>query len=305
MSLSEIPLSEVMTRAAAEHVLIPAFNVAHLPMVEPICATLVELQTFGLVEVSRIDIEKFGAESLSAVAGEYERHADTAVTRLHLDHTPVIDEDGNRVDWEAIIAEALAVGYDSVMVDGSRLPLDENIAVTRRVAEMSHAKGVPVEAELGAVLGHEAGPLPPYEELFESGRGFTAPEEARRFVTETGCDWLSVAVGNIHGAVSEAARTAKKVAARLNIDHLRRLRDVTGVPLVLHGGSGVQQEYLLAAVREGIAKINVGTEIRQAFERGLNASGDLLKAQEAVAASIRQHITEVYRVQGSADRLSV
>ena len=76
------------------------------------------------------------------------------------------------------------------------------------------------------------------------------------------------------------------------------------MPLVLHGGSGVQQEYLLAAVQQGIAKINVGTEIRQAFERELDASGDVSRAQEAVAVSIRQHVTEVYQVQESVDRLS-
>ena len=67
---------------------------------------------------------------------------------------------------------------------------------------MAHAADVPVEAELGAVLGHEAGPLPPYEELFASGLGFTDPAEAKRFVEETGCDWLSVAIGNIHGAIA-------------------------------------------------------------------------------------------------------
>ncbi|MCD6415298.1 MAG: class II fructose-bisphosphate aldolase [Planctomycetes bacterium] len=73
-----------------------------------------------------------------------------------------------------------------------------------------------MEAELGAVLGHEAGPLPPYDQLFGSGAGFTAPDEARCFVDETGLDWLSVAIGNVHGAISGAARRHKKVAARLS-----------------------------------------------------------------------------------------
>ncbi len=304
MSLASTPVSELMERAAERHVLVPAFNVAHLPMVQPICATLAELRTFGLVEVSRIDFVKFGADSLAAVAEEYEALRDREFTRLHLDHTPVIDEDGESVDWEAMIAEALDLGYDSVMIDGSRLSLQDNIAATRRVAEMAHAKDVPVEAELGAVLGHEAGPLPPYEELFESGRGFTDPDEAQRFVAESTCDWLSVAVGNIHGAVSEAARDDKKVEAKLNIDHLRRLGEATGVPLVLHGGSGIRPEYLRRAVRNGIAKINVGTEIRQAYERELVVAANVLKAREAVSASITQLICEVYQIEGSADRLS-
>jgi ketose-bisphosphate aldolase len=304
MSLANTPVSELMIRAAERHVLVPAFNVAHLPMVEPICTTLADLRTFGLAEVSRIDLMKFGAGSLEAVAEECREHADSAFTRLHLDHTPVIDEDGQTVDWQPIVAEALELGYDSVMIDGSRLPLEENIVATRHVAEMAHARDVPVEAELGAVLGHEEGPLPPYEELFESGRGFTDPDEARRFVADTGCDWLSVAIGNVHGAVSDAARDDKKVEAKLNVEHLRRLREVTGVPLVLHGGSGIRPEYLRRAVRNGIAKINVGTEIRQAYERELVASANVLKAKEAVSASITQLICEVYQIEGSADRLA-
>ena len=84
-------------------------------------------------------------------------------TALHLDHVPVIDEENRRVDWKPIIQECLDLGFNSVMVDGSRLSLEENISVTRQVVEMAHAVDVPVEAELGAVLGHEKGPLPPYE----------------------------------------------------------------------------------------------------------------------------------------------
>ncbi len=303
MSLANLSLADIMRNAAREHVLVPAFNVAHLPMVEPICGTLAELDTFGLVEVARPDVEKFGAQSFAAVAAEYQRRADPRFTRLHLDHVPVVDEDGQRVDWAPIIREAIGLGFNSVMIDGSRLSLDENIAITAQVADIAHPHAVPVEAELGAVLGHEAGPLPPYEELFASGRGFTDPGEAARFVHETGCDWLSVAVGNIHGAISGAGRDQKKVEARLNVEHLRRLFDVTGVPLVLHGGSGIQAEYLRQAVENGIAKINIGTEIRQAFERGVAETGDVAKGQDAVAESIRNLVREVYRIEGSAKRL--
>jgi fructose/tagatose bisphosphate aldolase len=131
-------------------------------------------------------------------------------------------------------------------------------------------------------LGHEAGPLPPYEELFESGLGFTDVKEAERFVRETGCDWLSVAIGSIHGAVSGVLKDRKKVEARLNLNHLDRLREATGIPLVLHGGSGVKREHLLAAIKKGIAKVNIGTEIRQAYELALGESGSVVVAQDAV-----------------------
>jgi fructose/tagatose bisphosphate aldolase len=112
--------------------------------------------------------------------------------------------------------------------------------------------------------------------------GFTGVQEAERFVRETGCDWLSVAIGNIHGAVSGALRDQKKVEARLNLDHLEKLQRATGIPLVLHGGSGVKREYMLAAVKKGIAKVNVGTEIRQAYEVALRQTGSVTAAQDAV-----------------------
>ena len=147
---------------------------------------------------------------------------------------------------------------------------------------MAHAAGVACEAELGAVLGHEAGPLPPYEELFRSGKGFTSVAEARRFVRETQCDWLSVAIGNIHGAISKASRDQKKVQARLDLEHLGLLHTATGIPLVLHGGSGVRREDVLAAIRQGIAKVNIATEIRQAYESALKSAGQVEAARDAV-----------------------
>jgi len=214
--------------------------------------------------------------------------------RLHLDHVPAIDEDGQQVDYLKIIQQAIDLGYHSVMVDASRLALDENIAATRRVAEVAHKAGVPCEAELGAVLGHEAGPLPSYDELFASGRGFTKVDEASRFVTESGCDWLSVAIGNIHGAVSEGYKDQKKVAARLDLAHLEKLSQAVLIPLVLHGGSGIPQEYVLASFKKGIAKINIATEIRQAYESTLQSTSKVSAAQDAVYQRTCQLIGEYF-----------
>ena len=294
----------LMKRACERHVLIPAFNIAYLPMVRPVCKALERLNTFGLAEVARPDVEKFGAKSFEAVAKEFQKERNPEVVALHLDHTPVIDEDGQRVDWEKLIRLGLDLGFESVMLDGSRLPLAEIIACTRKVVQMAHPK-VAVEAELGAVLGHEKGPLPPYEELFKSRKGFTDPDEARRFVKETCVDWLSVAVGNIHGAVSGAAKDKAKVAARLHIEHLRALRDVTGVPLVLHGGSGIRKESILEGIQNGIAKINIGTEIRQAYEKALAEGKGESAAQEAVAAKIEELVTNVYGIAGSRRKLGL
>ncbi|HOJ34634.1 MAG TPA: class II fructose-bisphosphate aldolase [Candidatus Hydrogenedentes bacterium] len=284
---------------------VPAFNVPYLPMIEPIIRAVCDADCFAFVATARLEWYKFDAKSAKAVFETYKKYENTRYVRLHLDHVPVIDEDGQRVDYVRDISEALQLGYHSVMVDGSRLPLEENIQATAQIAEMAHQAGVPCEAELGAVFGHEAGPPPPYEELFATGKGFTDVEEAARFVKETACDWLSVAVGNIHGAVSGALRDKPKVTAKINIDHLRRLRDATGVPLVLHGGSGIDRTYVREAIRNGIAKINIGTEIRQVYENALRQTGDLNAAQDAVYERTLWMLREYFELSGTRSALDV
>jgi fructose-bisphosphate aldolase class II len=274
--------AEIVRHAAQAALVVPAFNVPYLPMVEPVIRAVVDADCFALVETARLEWSKFESHGPAAVLREFRKWEAPGHVRLHLDHVPVIDEDSLEVDFLAIIREALELGYQSVMVDGSRLDLEANIEATRQAVELAHRAGVPCEAELGAVLGHEDRPLPPYEALFEAGLGFTDVGEAARFVRETGCDWLSVAIGNVHGAVSGALRDRVKVEARLDLDHLEKLRQATGVPLVLHGGSGIRREHLLDAVRRGIAKVNVGTEIRQAYESALRDSGRLTAARAAV-----------------------
>ena len=275
--------NDIVKNALQAGLVIPAFNVPYLPMVEPVIRAVVDQDSFAFIEVARLEWIKFGSQSPAAVMAEFDRWNQPDYVRLHLDHIPVIDEDDLEVDYLPIIQEAIELGYHSVMIDGSRLDLAGNITATRQVVTLAHQAGIPCEAELGAVMGHEAGPLPPYEQLYASGLGFTDVEEAAQFAQETGCDWLSVAIGNIHGAVSGVLKDQKKVEAKLNLDHLAKLRAATGgIPFVLHGGSGVKREYLLAAIKQGIAKVNIGTEIRQAYEPARRASGDVTIAQAAV-----------------------
>lgn len=296
-----ITSATIIRRAYRAGKAVPAFNIPYLPMMRPVVEALRDTRCAGFIAVARLEWEKFESGSPEAVRDEYGRVKDERFTRLHLDHVPVIDEDDLRVDYAAIIRRALAAGYGSVMVDGSRLGLADNIAATREIVALAHAAGVPVEAELGAVLGHEAGPLPPYEELFASGKGFTAPDEARRFVAETGVDWLSVAIGNIHGAISAAARAKEKPRARLNLEHLERLRDATGIPLVLHGGTGIGKADVLAGMRRGIAKINVATAIRQPYEALAGQSA--AAAARAVYEAAVEVVTNELELVGTAAEL--
>ncbi|MCP4165336.1 MAG: class II fructose-bisphosphate aldolase [Chloroflexi bacterium] len=293
----------LVSNAAVAGLAVPAFNIPHLPMMEPVIRALVDEEAFGLIETARLEWYKFEAKSAADIAAEFNKYQDADYVRLHLDHVPVIDEDDTRVDYLPVIAEAIDLGYQSVMIDGSRLSLDDNIAATKEVAELAHAAGIPCEAELGAVLGHEAGPPPPYEELFSSGKGFTDVEEARRFVQETECDWLSVAAGSIHGAISGALKDQKKVQARLSIERIQALREATGIPLVLHGGSGVQRSYLLEAIKHGMVKVNIGTEIRQAYEQAWQKGGSISAGQQACYERTRWLLHDYFGLTGTRDQL--
>jgi ketose-bisphosphate aldolase len=296
-----VDTASIMKTAVREGAVVPSFNVPYLPMVEPLVAALRDENSFGFIAVARLEWMKFESRSMEAVKEEYSRYAEPSHTRLHLDHIPVIDEDGNRVDYEVNISEALGLGYDSVMVDGSRLPLEENINATARVVKAAHAVQRPVEAELGAVVGHESGPMPPYEELFASKQGFTDLNEALEFVRRTGCDWLSVAIGNIHGAVAEGLRDKEKPAARLDLDHLSALAEATQVPLVLHGGSGIPVEYIREAVSRGISKVNIGTELRKAYVAGSQDGADPKAGREPVYQTARALIRDRLAMSGSAE----
>lgn len=298
-------ITEIMHKAYKVGLAIPSFNIPYLPMMEPVVKAVIDTDSFALVAVARLEWIKFESRDLRSVAEEFARWRDPERVRLHLDHVPVIDEDDLQVDYQPVFREALTLGYESVMIDGSRLALDENIRATRQVVELAHAAGVPVEAELGAVLGHAAGPLPPYEDLFSSGKGFTDVDEARQFAQVTQCDWLSVAIGNIHGAIAAGLKDRKKVEARLDLDRLAKLKEATCIPLVLHGGSGIRQEHVRLAMKQGIAKINVGTEIRQAYEQALKEGGIISMAQQAVYARTRWVLEEWLGLAGTRKTLVV
>jgi ketose-bisphosphate aldolase len=293
---------QIVETAGRLHIAVPALNVPYPPMVQPAIAAVRDENSFALVELARVEWEKFGAISLETIGEEYKRWSDDRHVRLHLDHVPVIDEDQKTVDYIDIVKRAIAAGYQSVMVDGSRLSLEDNIRATANIAKLAHAAGIPCEAELGAVMGHEDGPMPPYEELLASGIGFTKVEEAVRFVRESGCDWLSVAIGNIHGAISEATRGQVKPQARLDIAHLSKLSKATGIPLVLHGGSGIKKDSIMSAVQNGIVKINVGTELRQAYEKGVQQGG-VKTGQNMLYEAVRTLLREFFEISGSADRI--
>ena len=283
---------DAVLRALKNKTVIPAYNIPYLPMVKPIIQAVIDENSVAMIQVARVEWEKFESGSLEAVAEEYEKYKNEDHTMLHLDHIPVIDEDGRKVEYGSIIERGIRAGYQSVMIDASRLDLENNIRVTNEISDLVHKAGIACEAELGSVMGHESKTVLPYDEIFNSKKGFTDVKEARLFASESGCDWLSIAAGSIHGAVADAVRHLKKPEARLDIDHIKVLHESTGIPLVLHGGSGINQSCIQEAIQAGITKINVGTELRQAYEQALMKFNDIENARAAVYYKTRYVIKE-------------
>lgn len=168
---------------------------------------------------------------------------------LHLDHT---------YDFE-VIRKAIEAGFDSVMIDGSKLPFEENVALTRQVVEFAHAHDVAVEAELGNIGGADKLETGGDEELY------TIPEQAREFVERTGCDTLAISVGTAHGVYPTAN-------PKIDFDRLAAIRQLIDTPLVLHGGSGLPMETVQQAIRGGIGKLNIATDLEIIFQRVMNVT---------------------------------
>lgn len=160
---------------------------------------------------------------------------------LHLDHCQSIE----------IIKEAIEAGFTSVMYDGSALDFEENVKNTKLICNMSHAKDVSVEAELGSLaLGEHSN-----ETDIDHGESYTNPLNAKEFIERTGVDALAVSIGTVHGMY--------KAKPNIRVDILKEIANEVDIPLVLHGGSGTPEEKILECIENGICKINVNTEISQ------------------------------------------
>lgn len=165
---------------------------------------------------------------------------------IHLDHG----------SWDEAI-EALRLGFTSIMYDGAHLPFEENIRTTRRMVEIAHAFGVPVEAELGKI--------PDVGEEVDWADYYTDVAEAERFVAETGVDFLAISVGIVHGVIPNRPQQP------ISIERIKEIKAVTGIPLVLHGASGLTDREVHDARAAGVCKFNADTDLRHAFRAGLEA----------------------------------
>ena len=218
-----------------------AFNANNLEMAQGIVMAAEKENAPVIVQVSQGGAEHGGVEEMAAIIRSLAVKASVPVA-LHLDHG---------VDIVYNI-RCLRAGFTSLMYDGSNLDFAENVRITRDVVRAAHAVGVPVEAELGKVPKDPTGIT-----LGELQKYLTCPEEAKAFVEQTGVDALAIAVGNMH--------KMKIKEAKIDLERIKAIRQVVAVPLVLHGASGVPDEAVTAAVKAGICKINVHTQLSKRF----------------------------------------
>ena len=239
---------ELLIDARKNGYAVGAFNVENMEMVMAVAAAAEETDSPVIMQTTPKTVKYAGLDyflSLVRVAAE-RSHVPMA---CHLDHG----------DSFAMAVAAFRAGYTSVMIDGSRLPFEENVALTRSVTDVCHAGGVPVEGELGVVGGKEDDLKAEKSRL----NPFTDPDEAAEFVERTKADTLAVGIGTSHGVY--------KGIPQVNVDVLSKISAAVEIPLVMHGTSGVPDGQVRDCVRRGICKVNYATDLRIAFTNGIKA----------------------------------
>lgn len=230
---------QLLLDAQAGRYAVGAFNVENMEMVKAVIAAAEELHAPVMLQTTPSTIKYGTLETYYAIVAAEAKKAAVPVC-LHLDHGSSFE----------LAVQALKAGYTSVMIDGSHEDLEGNIAVSKRVADVAKACGIPVEAELGKVGGKE-------DDLEAEADTNTDPAEAKEFVERTGVTSLAVAIGTAHGFY--------KGTPVLDKERVSEIRKVVSIPLVLHGASGLSDDEVRECVRRGICKVNFATELRAAY----------------------------------------
>ncbi len=264
-------MNDLVKIAHNHDVMLPAFNTTNMEMTLAIMDAFEQNGMPGIVQIAPTNIKLTGYDFIAEVAkraiSDY-----TVPIALHLDHGKTLDD----------VRQAVNAGFTSIMIDGAALPFEENIRFSRQAVDFCHASGVPVEAELGAIKGKE-------DDHVSEADCKTDPDQVAEFVERTGCDLLAVSIGNVHGLED---------TPKIDLDHLAKIAAVSPCPLVLHGGSGIPYETIAAMKQFNMVKINIASDLRQAFIRAV--AGDYeANHNEANLAKVlmdaRTAVTEVAR----------
>lgn len=283
--MSLVPVKNLLEKAEREGYAVGAFNCNNMEIIQAIVDAAEAEKSPVIIQASQGAIKYAGLPYIIALAQVAADQA-TIPVALHLDHGTSFEQ----------VIQCIRYGFSSVMIDGSKLPLEENIALTNKVMEVARAVGVSVEAELGKIGGTE-------DDIFVHDRDalYTDPEEARVFVEKTGVDSLAVAIGTAHGQY--------KGEPKLDLPRLEKIKSLVNIPIVLHGSSGVPDEAIREAIKHGVRKVNIDTNIREAFVKGVREVIDknpqeidprkiLGPAKKAMTAIIQEKI----RLFGSAGK---
>jgi fructose-bisphosphate aldolase, class II len=234
---------QLMSEARAGGYAIGAFNMHNEETTEALVMAAEQAKAPVVLQVGRALVPHVGLKRGFEMTKRIAEESDAQFV-IHLDHGP----------WDECI-EAIKLGFNSIMCDFAHMPFEENIKTTKRIVEIAHDFGIPVEAELGKI--------PDAGEKVNWKNYYTDVTEAKRFVEETGVDYLAISVGIVHGVVPGLDPEP------LAIDRTIEIRDATKIPLVLHGASGVPEAEVQAAKKAGVHKFNADTDLRHAFRQGM------------------------------------
>ena len=302
-----VTTKQLLVPARKKGYAVPAFNVNDLEFLKAVIDAAIKMKSPVIIQTSEGAIEYAGMNYLIAMAREAAK--EKIPMALHLDH-------GKNLDT---IKAAIKNGYSSVMFDGSSLPHDQNAKITKQVVAWARAKKVSVEAEIGALAGIED-----LVSVEARDAKLTDPEEAAQFAKETGCDALAVAIGTSHGAFKFKGKT------HLDIERLAKIAKLVNIPIVLHGASGVLEdvkaiavhhgakigeargvldEDIKQAIKHGVAKVNIDTDLRLAYTAGIREAVDTLpevidprKILEPAYLLMREVAMRKMKLFGSAGR---
>jgi len=277
------PTVDLLKAARSGGYALGAFNIYNLEGVRAVVTAAEAARSPAILQLLPSAL-KHGGRPLVALCLAAAQEA-TVPIAVHLDHSASADD----------IRTGLAAGVPSVMADGSHLSYTDNVTFTRAMAELAHAHGASVEAELGRLTGTEDGlTVPEYESRL------TDPDRAADFVERTGVDALAVCIGNVHGHY--------RGEPKLDFERLDAIRRRVSVPLVLHGASGLPASLVRRSIEAGVCKFNVNTEVRSAFIESLRASltqpqtPDLLEIMRAAVAAMGTVVTAKLELFGSVSR---
>ncbi|MCI5630821.1 MAG: class II fructose-1,6-bisphosphate aldolase [Bacilli bacterium] len=271
-------MTKMLRKAFDEHYAVGQFNINNVEWTSAVLEEAEKTRTPVILGVTSSAAKYMGGwhTVVGLVKGLMEDLKITVPVALHVDHGGSFE----------VCKAAIDAGFTSVMIDGSKLPIDENIAVVKKVVDYAHERGVSVEAELGKVGGQEDNVV--------AETMYADKDECVRMVKETGIDFLAPALGSVHGPYHGEPK--------LGFKEMKEIAEATNIPLVLHGGSGIPNEQLQMAIDRGTAKININTECQQAWTaivREVLAKDPKVYDPRKIIGPGREGIKEVVRTKAT------